>query len=141
METAIENMRGVLSFWNVSPDYADIIVPPYYNSSLTQDSLEKLEDMYARGDIRLAWYWLALIHLYETDRAVNMAFDVFDEGVLNPVMFWTEEAGRIEFRSHPRFIELVEYIGLASYWDEVGWPIFCEPRGDSHFCGLEFVVE
>lgn len=141
METAIEDMRAVLPFWNVSPDFADILVPPYYDPSLRQSSLEKLEAMYARGDLRLALYWNGLMHLYETDRAVNMAFEVFDQRMLNPVMFWTEEAGRLEFRSHPRFIELVEYIGLAAYWDDVGWPMFCEPRGDSHFCGLEFVVE
>ena len=141
METAIEDMRKVMPFWNVATEYADIIVPPYYDPSRRQGSIEKLEAMYARGDLRLATYWNALIHLYETDRAVNMAFGVFDQGVLNPVMFWSPEAGRLEFRSHPRFIELVEYIGLASYWDEVGWPMFCEPRGDSHFCGLEYRVE
>jgi len=141
METAIDDMRKILSVWDVSPDYANILVPPYYDPSLRQSSLEKLEVMYASGDLRLTWYWEALIHLYETDRAVNMAFDMYDQGVLNPVMFWTEDAGRIEFRSHAKFIELVEYIGLAAYWDDVGWPIFCEPRGDSYFCGLEYVVE
>lgn len=141
MQTAIEDMRAVLPLWNISPDYADILVPPEYDSTLRQDSLEKLDDMFARGDLRSAWYWSGLIHLFETDRAVDMAFELYDQGVLNPVMFWTTSGGRREFRSHPRFVDLVEYIGLASYWDEVGWPVFCEARGESQFCGLDIVVQ
>jgi hypothetical protein len=56
-------------------------------------------------------------------------------------MFWLDMPGEKEFRSHPRFTELVERVGLASYWDDAGWPPFCEPRGDTHFCGLDFAVE
>ena len=79
--------------------------------------------------------------LYETDRAIDLAFESFEEHTLNPVMLWLDMPGEKEFRSHPRFIELIEHIGLASYWDAVGWPPFCERRGDTYFCGLDFAVE
>ena len=141
VDSAIEDAHKVLPLWNLPAELVDIRVRPSYDSSLRQDALAELDAMYERGDIRPAWYWDALIDLRQTDRAVNMAFDLFDQGVLNPVMFWIRDAGRPEFRSHPRFIELAEYIGLASYWDDVGWPPFCEPRGNSHFCGLDFAVK
>jgi len=141
METAVEDMRQVLPIWDISPDYANIVVPPLYDPSLRQGALVELEAMYERGDIRAPLYWHGLTRLHDTDRAVNLAFEHFDQGILNPAMFSYPSEEWREFRSHPRFIELVEYIGLASYWDEVGWPMFCELRGEQHFCGLDYKVE
>ena len=141
VETAIDDALEVLPIWDLPPEIVDILVRPIYDPSLRKVILEELERLYERGDIRFAWYWDSLITLHETDRAVNMAFEQFDQGVLNPVMFWLRGPGRKEFRSHPRFIELVEYVGLASYWDEVGWPPFCELRGKQYFCGLDFAVK
>ena len=115
---------------------------PLYDPSPRENAYEELQRIYNRGDIRAATYWETLIRLHQTELAVNMAFEQFDQKVLNPVMIWVRDAdqGRQKFRSHPRFIELVEYVGLADYWDDVGWPISCEQRGDSHFCGNSFAV-
>ena len=79
--------------------------------------------------------------LEETGRALELAFESFDEGSLNLPMFWLDFPGEKAIRSHSRFMELVRYVGLASYWDSAGWPPFCEPRDDAHFCGLDFAVK
>ena len=145
LQTAIQDLGNILPAWGISPDLAPdlagIWVPPLYDPSRRQSALVEFQAWHERGDIPAHIYWESLIFLYQTDEAVNMAFELFDQRRLNPVMFWLDEPGRNEFRSHPRFIELVEHIGLASYWDEVGWPLFCELRGNEHFCGLEFAVE
>jgi TolB-like protein len=141
LQTAIQDFRSVLPAWGVSPELADIWVPQLYDTSLRQDALVEFEAWYKRGDIQAKTYWHSLIFLYQTDQAINMAFDLFDQGILHPAMFWFDFPGGKEFRSHPRFIELVEYIGLASYWDDVGWPLFCELRGNEHFCGLDYAVD
>ena len=122
-------------------DLSDLVVPPVYDPSLRDSAAEELDQWFERGDIRLAVYWAELIGLNRTDQVIHMSFELFDQGVLNPVMFWTRQKGRMEFRNHPRFMELVEYVGLASYWDEVGWPGFCENRGNGYFCGLDWMVE
>jgi TolB-like protein len=141
MQTAIQDLRNILPAWGTSPDLANIWVPQLYDPSLRQSALVEFQAWNERGDIQVNRYWQSLVFLYQTDEAIDMAFDLFDQGVLNPGMFWFDEPGGREFRSHPRFIKLVEHIGLASYWDEVGWPLFCERRGNEHFCGLDWAVE
>lgn len=141
VKTAIQDARKVLPFWGVSPDLADVWVRPIYDPSLRQSALKELQTFLERGDIQAEPYWETLIALHQTDEAMNMAFDLFDQGALEPVQFWLDGPGAYEFRNHPRFMELVEHIGLAAYWDDVGWPPFCELRGNEHFCGLAFKVE
>jgi TolB-like protein len=141
LQAAVQDMRNILPAWGMSPDLADIWVPHLYDPSLRQSALVEFQAWNERGDIRVTQYWHSLMFLYQTDEAMNMAFDLFDQGVFNQAMTWFDFPGEKEFRSHPRFIELVEYIGLASYWDEVGWPLFCERRGNEHFCGLDWAVE
>jgi TolB-like protein len=141
LQTAIQDMRNILPAWGMSPDLADIWVPQLYDPSLRQSALVEFQAWYERGDIRATVYWHSLMFLYQTDEAMNVAFDLFDQGVFNPAMTWFDFPGEKEFRNHPRFMELMEHIGLASYWDEVGWPLFCERRGNEHFCGLDWAVE
>jgi hypothetical protein len=141
VQTAVRDQRMLAPMFGINPDISDVVVPPVYDASLRESAAEELDQWYERGDIRLATYWAELIGLNRTDQVVNMSFDLFDQGVLNPVMFWSRQTGRMEFRNHPRFMELVEYIGLASYWDEVGWPGFCEKRDIGYFCGLEYHVD
>jgi len=141
MKTAIQDLRNILPAWGISPDLANIWVPQLYDPSLRLSALTEFQAWYERGDIRAETYWHSLFFLYQTDEAINLAFNLFDQGVLNPSWFWFDDPGEKEFRSHSRFIELVQHIGLASYWDVVGWPPFCEIRGDEHFCGLDFAVE
>jgi len=141
MESAIQDFRNILPAWKIPPDLADIWVPQLYDPSLRQAARAEFQAWYERGDIRAETYWRSLLFLYQTDDAIDMAFDLYDQRVLNPSWSWFDEPGGKELRSHPRFIELMEYIGLASYWDVVGWPVFCEPRGNEYFCGLDFAVE
>ena len=145
MQTATEDLQNLLPVWGVSPEVAPTIaniwVRPIYEPSFRQYALDDLEGLSERGDIPSHTFWEGLILLHQTDRAINMAFDSFDQGTLNPVIFWLNLPGGKELRSHPRFIELIEHMGLASFWDEVGWPPFCELRGNGRFCGLDFAVE
>jgi len=140
-QTAIQDFRNLAPAWGVSPELADTWVSAVYDSSLRENALLEFKAWHERGDLRDETYWQTLLILNQTNQAIDMAFDLFDQGVLNPAMTWFDFPGGKAFRSHPRFIELLEYIGLASYWDDVGWPIFCEPRGSTHFCGLDWAVE
>ena len=38
------------------------------------------------------------------------------------------------FRRDPRFIELVDKVGLPGFWRAYGWPDACRPEGDSFSC-------
>jgi TolB-like protein len=140
-QTAIQDFRKMVPAWGVSPELADIWVSALYDPSQRPDALLEFQAWHERGDLRDETYWHSLLILNQTDQAIDMAFDLFDQGVLNPAMAWFDFPGGKEFRSHPRFIELLEYTGLAPYWDDVGWPLFCEPRGTTHNCGLDWAVE
>ena len=39
-------------------------------------------------------------------------------------------AGWIELRHHSRFQELLELYKFPEYWDQVGWPEFCERESE-----------
>jgi TolB-like protein len=145
MQTALQDMQGVLPVWGISPDvapqFAEIWVRPIYEPSFRETAVQSLHALHEANAIPFHDYWEGLMVLHETDRAMELAFETFDRGELNPAFFWLDFPGEKAFRNHPRFMELVERIGLASYWDDVGWPPFCERRGDAQFCGLDFAVK
>jgi TolB-like protein len=39
-----------------------------------------------------------------------------------------------EVRSHPRFAQLVQSMGLVDFWREAGWPDHCRPAGEGLEC-------
>lgn len=41
----------------------------------------------------------------------------------------------VDVWSDPRFPAYVEEAGFVEYWQEVGWPAFCQPDGESFACG------
>lgn len=145
MQTAMQDMESMLPVWGISaevaPQFAEIWVRPLYEPSFRETAVRNLVALHEANAIPLHDYWEGMMVLHETDRAMDLAFEAFDQGILNPVIFWLDMPGEREFRSHPRFLELVEHVGLGSYWDDVGWPPFCEQRGEARFCGLEFAVE
>lgn len=145
MPTALRDMQNMLPVWGISPEvaptFAEIWVRPLYEPPFRDRALQQLEALHEDGSISLKDYWESLMVLHETDRAIDLTFEAFDQGVLNLPTFWLDFPGGKEIRSHARFIELVEYMGLDAYWDEVGWPPFCERRGDRQFCGLDFAVQ
>jgi adenylate cyclase len=46
--------------------------------------------------------------------------------------WWFATAAK--FRADPRFIELVQAVGLLRFWREHGWPDLCQPRGGTVQC-------
>lgn len=145
MQTALQDMQGMMPVWGISPEvapqFAEIWVRPLYEPPFRETAIRNLEALHGAGAIPFHDFWEGLMVLHETDRAIDLAFESFEEGTLNPAFFWLDFPGEKKFRSHPRFLELVEHIGLASYWDDVGWPDFCERRADTHYCGLDFAVK
>ena len=47
-------------------------------------------------------------------------------------VFWLN--GLAAFRQDPRFTDLMTELGLVDYWREHGWPVACQPAGDSVIC-------
>ncbi len=145
MQTALQDMANMLPVWRISPQFApqfaEIWVRPLYEPSFRETAIQNLDALRDADAIPPVHYWHSLFVLHETERAIDLAFEAFDEGYINLVMFWLDMPGEKEFRNHPRFMELVEHVGLASYWDNVGWPTFCQRRGDTYDCGLDYAVK
>ena len=142
LKTAIEQARiDMPKFWQVLEELAESWVRPHYEPAYTRTALAEFREYYERGDIRGSFFFQVLLFFYQTDEAMDLAFELYDQRKLNHVTAWLRPPGAKEFRSHPRFIELMETIGIASYWDSVGWPHFCEKRGEAYFCGLEIQVQ
>jgi hypothetical protein len=73
------------------------------------------------------------VYLGDADGALDVAFELLNEPLDFEVEFLFARENAI-VRRHPRFGELVRAIGLDDYWDDYGWPEFCNRDGDSITC-------
>jgi hypothetical protein len=135
LQEAIEQGRMSSMFFGNPPGWADLIIPAIYDPSLAESAAIELDKWIVEGKVRRAQYWGFLPYVGRTDQFVEMAFDLYDENILNPVMLWIDMGGVERIRTHPRYIELMEYIGIADYWDQHGWPAFCELDDGVRKCG------
>ena len=142
-EQALNEGRMVFGMFGNDPEMADILIPYFYHPELAEQASAELQAMFEEGRIRPAQYWLthAESGLGRVDEFIDKSFEMYDDNVLNPVFFWLHSPGSLEIRSHPRFVELMEYIGIADYWDDQGWPHFCVQRNEERFCDLEFQMD
>ena len=142
-EQAVNEGRMMYQMFGVDPEISDILVPYFYDPTLAEEAIARFQVMFEEGRVRPAQYWVTLAEygLGHIDEYINKSFDLYDDKILNPVFFWLHSPGNPEMRSHPRFVELMEYIGIADYWDERGWPHFCEMRNDERVCDLEYQLD
>ncbi len=134
LEQAIEDGRESAALFDIPPESADVVIPALYDPSLAEAAALELDAMHAGGKIRTAQYWSLLPSVRRYDQFVEMSFELYDQKVLNPVLLLLSVPGSGEIRSHPRYVELMEYIGLAALWDKHGWPPFCPEINGARAC-------
>ncbi len=132
---AVEDLRMINMMFGVMPELADVLVPAVYDPSLVDKAAHQFDQWLSEGKLRPTMYWVYLPYLDRQDQFVEMAFELYDQKLLNPVFLWVEVQGVEKVRSHPRYIELLEYIGIADYWDRYGWPTFCQLDQGVRSCG------
>ena len=72
------------------------------------------------------------VKLQATDEVFETAQNLWEKRMLHVSYLWLLRGGPI--RKDPRFLELMETIGLVEFWKAHGPPDFCEPDGDSFVC-------
>jgi TolB-like protein len=78
---------------------------------------------------------LALVYyvdLQVNDRVFETAQRLWEKRKLDVTAFWQFRGGPI--RKDPRFLELMQTIGLLDFWKAHGPPDFCEADGDALVC-------
>ncbi len=141
LEQAIEEGRIVSELWQTNPDLVDVVTPVFYDPSLREAAADELQAMFERGEIRAPIYYGWSAGLGRVDAYIDSAFELYDERQFNPVHLWLYTPAAPDVRTHPRYFELLEHIGIADYWDEVGWPPFCDVSGEERDCGLETSID
>lgn len=141
LEQAIQEGRQISVIWQANPDAMDVVIPAFYDPALKKQAADKLEAMFERGEVRAAQYWGYMAGLGRVDDYMNAAFGMFDERIFNPVFLWMNAPGNEKMRNHPRYFELLDYIGIAAYWDQVGWPEFCGIREGERHCNGKIRVD
>ena len=134
-EQALEEARQIFMMFGESPEMADVLVPAVYDPLLVPAAAAQLDQWLSEGKIRPTMYWANLPMINRHDQFVEMAFDLYDQKLLNPVWLWLDFPGAEKVRSHPRYIEFMKYIGIALYWDSYGWPMFCKLDQGERKCG------
>ena len=140
LEQALAEAEAVASIWGEPEGFAKFYVVPSYDPSRIDELSAELDEWYARGDVRLSLLFGNQILFGDIERAMDLAFETLEEGSFNPVPTWLRAPNMVQFRAHPRYMELMEAIGVTKHWDRYGWPPFCEQRQGEWFCGLEFTL-
>jgi len=135
MEQAIENARQGYAYFSDAVDWAPVIVPVVYGEAKPETAWPVIDQWLAEGKVRPASYWWMLAYTLRTDDFIELSFELFDDRTLNPAWMLMSMPIDEAVRTHPRFLELVEYIGYADYWDDVGWPQFCPLVNGERECG------
>ena len=86
-----------------------------------------------KGNISRAHLFGAWIYLNETDRAMDLAFQLIHDPTIFDVEFLFSREARA-FRAHPRFADLVRSIGLDQHWEAFGLPSICQADSGESFC-------
>ena len=97
-------------------------------------AIETLSSMSPEQEIWPTGMFIGLLLLGATEQAFALFDARFAEIGGNDFMYlWGREAAPL--RADPRFIGLVERLGLVEYWHESGsWPDLCRPDGDGVTC-------
>lgn len=134
MEQAIENARQGYEYFGDKVDWAPVIVPVVYGKAKPETAWPVMDRWLAEGDIRPASYWWMLAYVNRIDDFIELSFELFDDRTLNPAWTLLAVPNHVAIRTHPRFLELMGYVGYADYWDEVGWPLFCPMVDGKRHC-------
>jgi TolB-like protein len=135
LDQAIENARQSYDTFKEGADWAPVIVPIIYGEAEAESAWPEIDRWLAEGSIRPATYWWMLAYVNRIDEYIDLSFELFDEKSLNPAWMLMSVPNHEAIRSHPRFMELMEYIGYAQFWDQAGWPRYCTFVNSIRQCG------
>jgi hypothetical protein len=90
----------------------------------------------SRDDRSLSHRLAVYILLGEVEAALTEARSMMDlaPGRRIPLltMFWDPYGSAV--RRDPRFVALMDEVGLVNYWRQTGWPVGCRPEGGGVAC-------
>lgn len=138
---AIENARQTYNTFMEGADWAPVIVPIIYGEAEPESAWSNIDRWMADELIRPATYWWMLAYVNRIDDFIDLSFKLFDDQSLNPALMLMSIPNHEAIRAHPRFLDLMDYIGLAEYWDQVGWPRYCSLVGGVRRCDGEAAAE
>jgi len=124
-EQAIEEARMTYDTYGDRADWGPLFVPIVYGDAPPESAWATLDEWIAEGVLEPAQYWWMLAYANRIDDFMDLAFELYEDRTLNAVWFLLGVINHEAIRTHPRFLELVEHIGYADYWDRVGWPRYC----------------
>lgn len=134
MEQAIENARQMDAIFQIKVDWAPVLVPVIYGETEPESAWPVMDTWVTSEGMTPAQYWSMLLYANRIDEYIELAFQLFEDQTLNPgwmLMSWQNSDA---LRTHPRFLELLKFVGYSDYWDKAGWPRFCPLVGGERRC-------
>ena len=103
------------------------------HESRVAEAVAAMSDARQAASISASNHFLFLLLLDQVEAAFDVAEAALGDRGLAYVWFLMPEAA--SFRSHERFVPLLEKIGLIDYWRKKGaYPDICQPAGDTYIC-------
>ena len=132
-KTARELLLDLQRAFRRASHWVDPFIAALKDPARRPDALGALRAVADERQISVKYLQGALVYLGDADGALDVAFELLNEPLDFEVEFLFARENAI-VRQHPRFGELVRAIGLDDYWDDYGWPEFCNRDGDSIIC-------
>lgn len=117
-------MTVMQSMLGRSTEWMDIFIAALEDPALRPDAVEAIQRAADAGEISPRYLYGLWLYLDQTDRAMEVAFQLLNDppGFAVEFLFARENQS---LREDPRFGELITAVGLDRYWDKHGWPAIC----------------
>ncbi|MGB5544839.1 MAG: winged helix-turn-helix domain-containing protein [Gammaproteobacteria bacterium] len=116
-----------------STEWMDIFIAALKDPALRPEAVLAIQQAADAREISPRYLYGLWLYLGETDRALEVAFQLLNDppGFAVEFLFARENQS---MRRQARFGELIAAIGLDRYWDAHGWPAFCRRQAASIQC-------
>ncbi|MGB5623971.1 MAG: winged helix-turn-helix domain-containing protein [Gammaproteobacteria bacterium] len=132
-QSAREIMTVMQRMLGRNTEWIDSFIAAQGDPDLRPAAIEAVTRAAAASEVSPRYLYGLWLYLGEADRAMDMAFQLLNDPPSFAVEFLFSRENKA-LREHPRFAELVSAIGLDRYWDQHGWPAFCQRGGDVIRC-------
>jgi len=123
-EAARSIMSVMQSMLGRSTEWMDIFMAALEDPALRPEAVEAIQQAADAREISPRYLYGLWLYLGETDRAMDVAFQLLNDppGFAVEFLFARENQS---LREDPRFGDLITAVGLDRYWDKHGWPGIC----------------
>ncbi len=132
VDEVVDLYEKILGRFGLDTDWIRPVAESTGDPALVPRALEAVTRARTHSSLPDSIVFYAAVLLKQPDLAFEVAKTALDDKSLTVEFLFSPEAKIL--RRDPRFASLLAALGLDAYWDEHGWPAFCERQLETVVC-------